>query len=243
VHRSDWGDAETYPQALAGVQRVYLIGPVMRTDFVPEVSKFLDVAESAGVEHVTYLSAYGTESSPQNSGVRGVELDLIARERLSHSILRPAWFMQNFSETFLRPVDRVIAVPTGEGSEAFIDVDDLAAVAAVTLSDPAAHAGAEYSLTGPAALTVADAATVISGVTGELVTHVDVDRETWVAALLAAGVPAEYGAVLRGLTATIASGNGARPNDLVEKVTGRRPGTFADFARRSAAAWKTFEPR
>ena len=57
--------------------------------------------------------------------------------------------MQNFSETFLKPVDGVIAVPTGDGAEAFIDAEDIAAVAAATLASPDHHAGAEYAPTGP----------------------------------------------------------------------------------------------
>jgi hypothetical protein len=50
-------------------------------------------------------------------------------------------------------------------------------------------------------------------------------------------VPADYGAVLRMLTETIASGHGSRPSSDVEKATGAAPASFADFARRTAAAW------
>jgi uncharacterized protein YbjT (DUF2867 family) len=69
--------------------------------------------------------------------------------------------MQNFSETFLKPIDGAILVPTGDGAEAFIDAEDITAVAATTPADPQAHAGASYSLTGPEALTVAEAAAII----------------------------------------------------------------------------------
>ena len=51
---------------------------------------------------------------------------------------------------------------------------------------------------------------------------------------VAARVPADYGETLRMLTETIASGNGSRPNDNVEKITGAPPTNFADFARRTA---------
>jgi hypothetical protein len=59
-----------------------------------------------------------------------------------------------------------------------------------------------------------------------------------VSAILATGVPPEYGQVLRRLTGTVASGNGARPNNVVTEVTGREPTTFAEFAERNAAAWQ-----
>jgi len=241
--RFDWDEPGTYAPALDGVDRVYLLGPVMRTDFAGQVTVFLDQAEVAGVRHITYLSAYGIDAAPPETAMRNVELDLLGRQGFTHSILRPAWFMQNFSETFLKPVDGAIVVPTGDGAEAFIDAEDIAAVAAATLADPAAHAGAQYALTGPEALTLADAATIISQVTGRTIAHVDLDRDAWVAGAVASGIPAEYGAVLRMLTETIGTGHGSRPTDDVEKATGVAPTSFADFARRPATAWAVDESR
>ena len=60
---------------------------------------------------------------------------------------------------------------------------------------------------------------------------------------VAGGVPAGYGAVLSVLTETIASGHGSRPNSDVKKATGAAPAHFADFARRTAAAWALDEAR
>lgn len=135
----DWDDATTHRPALQGVDRLYLVAPVRRMDFADQVGTFLDLAEAAGVRHVTYLSADGIDRAPPQVDPRAVELDLIGRGAITHSILRPAWFMQNFSETFLKPVDGVIRVPTADGSEAFIDAEDIAAVAAETLASPDAR--------------------------------------------------------------------------------------------------------
>ncbi|MDX6256482.1 MAG: hypothetical protein QOJ11_2816, partial [Frankiales bacterium] len=239
----DWDDPGTYAPALHGIKRVYLLGPVMRTDFADQVSVFLDQAEAGGARHVTYLSAYGTDSAPPETAMRSVELDLLSRPGLTHAILRPAWFMQNFSETFLKPIGGAIVVPAGDGAEAFIDAEDIAAVASATLADPEAHAGAQYALTGPEALTIAEAAKIISDVSGQAVDYTDIDRDEWVAAAVAGGVPAGYGAVLSVLTETIASGHGSRPNSDVEKAAGAAPASFADFARRTAAAWAVDEAR
>jgi uncharacterized protein YbjT (DUF2867 family) len=240
--RFEWDDPSTHRHAVDGASRVYLMAPVMRTTFARQLSAFLDLAETTGVRHVTYLSIYGTESAPVELGHRAVELDLIGRSSMTHSILRPAWFMQNFSEGFLYPRDGAVVVPTGSGGEAFVDVDDIAAVAAATLADPAAHAGAAYPLTGPEALTIAEAAEIIATASGSAIQHVDIDRDVWIEGVLAAGVPAEYGRMLRWLTETAASGAGSRPNDVVERVTGAPPTSFAGFARRNAAAWPAKQP-
>jgi uncharacterized protein YbjT (DUF2867 family) len=239
----DWDDPGTFAPALDGIKRVYLLGPVMRTDFADQVSVFLDQAEAAGARHVTYLSAYGVDSAPPETAMRSVELDLLGRPGLTHAILRPAWFMQNFSETFLKPIGDAIVVPAGDGTEAFVDAEDIAAVASATLADPEAHAGAQYALTGPEALTIMEAAKIISDVADRTIAYTDVDRDEWVAAAVAGGVPADYGTVLSVLTETIASGRGAPPSTDVQKATGAPPASFADFARRTAAAWTLEEVR
>jgi uncharacterized protein YbjT (DUF2867 family) len=235
--RFDWDDPATHRKALEGADRVYLMAPVMRTRFAPQVSAFLDLAETMGVRHVTYLSAYGIESAPAEVALRAVELDLMGRSTLTHSIVRPTWFMQNFSERFLMPVDDAIVVPTGNGGEAFVDAEDIAAVVAATLADPEGHARAEYAPTGPDVLTVSEAADIIGRVTGRPIRHVDMDRSSWVEGVIASGVAAEYGEMLEILTETVAAGRGSRPNGDIEKVTGAPPTSFTDFARRTSAAW------
>ena len=146
--------------------------------------------------------------------------------------------MQNFSDDHTPVVDGVITVPTGGGTEAFVDAADIAAVAVETLLAPDAHAGARYAPTGPQALTVREVADTIAGLIGRPVTHHDIDRDVWIDGAVAAGlVPADYAVMLRWLTGAIISGNGSRPNDDIEKITGQPPTTFSDFARRSAHAW------
>jgi uncharacterized protein YbjT (DUF2867 family) len=240
--RFDWDDPATHRAAVDGVERIYLVAPVMRTRFAAQVSAFLDLAEAAGVEHITLLSAYGIDMAPPAIALRAVELDLMERTSVTHSIVRPAWFMQNFSETFLKPIDGAITVPTGDGSEAFVDAEDIAAVAAATLTDPSSHAGAQYAPTGPDRLTMREAAQVIGSVIGQPIRHVDIDRRAWVDALIASGVPNEYGETLMLLTETIASGSGSRPNDDVHAVTGTPPTSFAEFAQRTASAWAVEVP-
>ncbi|MBB6248994.1 NmrA family NAD(P)-binding protein [Rhodanobacter sp. A1T4] len=232
----DWNEPATFESALRGVSGVYLVSPVMRVDFAGVVSRFLDEAERAGVRNITYLSAYGVEHAPAEMALRAVELDLAARTSLSHSILRPAWFMQNFSETFVKPVNDEIVVPCGTGAEAFVNAEDIASVAVATLSDPVRHAGRAYAPTGPEALSFDDAARLISVAVGRKIRYRDVDRNAWIDAMVRAGVPAEYGEVLRSLTETIASGHGSRPNDDVLLATGEAPIRFEQFVAKAAPA-------
>ena len=234
----DWDEPATYALALNGVDRVYLVTPTMRIKFARQVADFLDLAAIAGVRHVTYLSTYGSDRAPAEVDIRAVELDLAGRDNLTHSILRPAWVMQNFSDEHLPLIGGAITVPTGGRAEAFVDAEDIAAVAVETLIEPETHAGAQYAPTGPQSLTVGEVADIIAGITSRPVTHNDIDPDVWIDGAVKAGiVPADYATMLRWLTGTIIAGNGSRPNDDIEKVTGRPATSFQDFARRNAAAW------
>ena len=234
----DWDEPATYAPALNGVDRVYLVTPTMRIKFASQVADLLDLAAATRVRHVTYLSTYGSDRAPPEVDIRAVELDLARRGNLTHSILRPAWVMQNFSDEHLPLIGGAITVPTGGGAEAFVDAGDIAAVAVETLVDPETHAGAQYAPTGPQSLTVGEVADIIAGITGRPVTHNDIDPDIWIGGAVKAGiVPADYATMLRWLTGTIIAGNGSRPNDDIEKVIGRPATSFQDFARRNAAAW------
>ncbi|MFG2041622.1 NmrA family NAD(P)-binding protein [Dactylosporangium sp. NPDC048998] len=232
----DWDNPATYTDALAGADRVYLVTPVMRVRYADQVAAFLDRAEAAGVRHVTLLSTYNGDRAPREIDVAAVETDLAGREAFTHSILRPAWVMQNFTDDHLPVINGTLCVPSGGGTEAFVDAADIAAVAAETLLNPDAHAGARYALTGPQAITFDDVAATIAAVSGHPVVYQDLDQETWINGAVAAGVPADYAAMLRWLTGAIIAGTGSTPTNDIETVTGRPPTSFEAFARR-AAAW------
>ncbi|MFC7641116.1 NmrA family NAD(P)-binding protein [Streptosporangium lutulentum] len=182
----DWDDTTTHADALAGVDRVYLVTPIMRVTYADQVAAFLDLAEATGVRHVTYLSTYNGDKAPQEVDIAAVETGLAHRQAITHSILRPAWVMQNFSDEHLPVIDGAITVPTGGGTETFVDAADIAAVAVETLLHPDAHAGAQYAPTGPQALTVSEVADIIASVSGRPVSHHDIDRDTWINGAVAA---------------------------------------------------------
>ncbi|GAA2673824.1 NmrA family NAD(P)-binding protein [Actinoplanes palleronii] len=235
--RFDWDDPATQRAALDGVDGVYLVAPVPRVRYAQQVAAFLDLAEEADVRHVTYLSTYRGEQAPETMDFRAAEAELRDRTAFTHTILQPGWVMQNFADHHVPIIDDTLTVPAGAGAEAFVDAADIAAVAVETLIDPAAHAGRRYVLTGTEALTFDQVARTIGAVTGRPVTYQDIDRDTWVRAVVATGfVPADYGVVLDWQTASIATGNGSRPTGDVHRVTGRQPTSLADFARRAFPA-------
>jgi len=114
--RFDWDNQATWEQTLRGATGLYLVSPILRIDFARLVGRFLDQAERAGVRHVTYLSAYGMEHAPAEVALRAVELDLATRGSVTSTVIRPAWFMEDFSQTFLQPAGTTrSSCPPGRG--------------------------------------------------------------------------------------------------------------------------------
>ena len=182
-----------------------------------------------GARRLVMLSGRGEpEAVPAEDGVRGSGAEW--------TVLRCAWFAQNFSEHFLlQPVlDGVIALPAADVAEPFLDVDDVADVAVATLTRDG-HAGRTYELTGPRLLTFVDVAAELTRATGREIRYLPVTAAQYADAALAAGVPAEEIEPLSELFARVLDGHNAHLTDGVELVLGRRPRDFADYAHDTAA--------
>jgi uncharacterized protein YbjT (DUF2867 family) len=199
------------------------------------VGELLTRAQAAGVRHVTFLSARGVDAAPPEVPPRAVELDLASREGMTHTYLRPGWFMQDFSEAYFQPSiasDGIIVAPAGDGAEAFVHADDIADVAVATLLNPEAHAGAGYTLSGPEPLTFAQAAQRIGAATGRSIPYVDVPVDDWVSRAVANGIPEDYAGLLAMLLdERVRVDANAEVTDDVQRVTGHPPRSFDDYVR------------
>ncbi|MBG6054413.1 uncharacterized protein YbjT (DUF2867 family) [Salinibacterium sp. CAN_S4] len=233
----DWDDTATHANALLGVDRMYVVPPAFQTDFASTVIGFIEQAKRAGVQHFTYLSARGIEHAPDNVALRAVELHLLNEDSPTFTILRPSFFMQNFTEgAFASALSTgTLALPAGDGAEAFIDAYDIASVAAATLRDPSSHAGSQYELTGPAALTHAEVARNLSA-SGHRVEYQPVSPADWIQQATSHGLPADYAGFLAALLSEIGEGNGARPTGEVERILGRPATALSEVVKREITA-------
>ncbi|HEY9010550.1 MAG TPA: NAD(P)H-binding protein [Devosia sp.] len=235
----DWMDPSSYRPALPGMDAVYLVTPAGVADPSSMVDALLGEARTAGVRRVVLVSSMGVEfpGEPTDSGRLKVER-LVAGSGLEWTVLRPGGFNQNFSEDFLLPgvLHGEVATATGEGKVGFIDAADIAAVATATLTEDG-HAGAIYTLTGPEALSFADAITIIGAAAGRPIGHREITATDLTGVLAGAGVPADYAAIVVRDQLAIRDGYGARLTDTVAMITGRPPIRFAEYAAKAAPVW------
>lgn len=241
----DWFDESTYPVALAGAEAVYLVSPQLAGDLadpLAQVQKFAHSAADLGVGRIVLLSSFGVDQALPEDRLRRVEL-AVAGSGVPHTILRPAAFMQNFSENHWSGVARKIrdqgqlVMPFGEHPVSYVSADDIAEVAAAALTEDG-HAGTGYTLTGPESITLTEVATHISAAAGRHVPYADPGPEAIRHALLDSGVPAEFADyVSQAFQFAVTSGAMTVVTGDVLTVTGRPATTFADFAVGAAGAW------
>jgi uncharacterized protein YbjT (DUF2867 family) len=244
--RFDWTDESTYDAARRGVDAMYLVaGSTPRADHAGYIRTLLDGASEAGVERVVLLSPYGVDKAPPDNPLRRIEL-AVESSGVPYTILRPGAFMQNFSEglrwreTFVESIrerDEIVS-PGGDGVVSYVSTEDIAAVAAIALTEDG-HQGKAYAPMGPQRLTLTDVAEHISWVAGRQIRYVETDRTPIRDALLAAGAPpetAEHNSQL--YVHAFSSGLLGVLNDDILDLTGRPPVSFAEFAVGAAAAWR-----
>jgi uncharacterized protein YbjT (DUF2867 family) len=242
--RFDWTDESAYETAWKGVDAMYLVaGPVPQPEHADYIRALLDGA--TGVERVVLMTTYGLDQAPPENPLRRIEL-AVESSGVPYTILRPGAFMQNFSEGLrwresfaegIRERDEIVG-PGGNGIVSYVSTEDIAAVAAVALTEDG-HNGKVYSPLGPEPLTLAEVAEHISWVAGRQIRYVETDRTPIRDALLAAGAPPETAEHNSQLYAyAFSSGVFGALNDDVLNVTGRPPVSFAEFAVGAVAAWR-----
>lgn len=225
--RFDWSDPDTWKSALDGVTGLYLVPG----DDPDAVAAFVSLAVESGVTRIVQLSMRSVpDDDPFEAPVRASGVDW--------TILRPVWFMQNFSEDMFLPMILAgeAALPTGDGVHPFIDVQDIADVAVAALTEDG-HAGQVYELTGSEALSFPDALARIAGVSGRAVRFSDVPAPAFTAVLVDLGYPEEVASLVTVLLTNIRDGREAHLSDGVQRVLGRAPRTFADYLKTAAPSW------
>lgn len=229
--RFDWADPATWDDVLDGVERMYLVAPIGHPAPMTVVAPFLDRAVGAGVRRVVTLGSSAVALGDPGLG----EMAAAVRDMFPEwEILRPSWFMQNF--TGAHPVAESIRgtgefmTATGTGRLPFIDARDIGRTAAHLLSATDARCG-EHLLTGPEALTYDEAAAIMSEVTGRTVRHRAVEPDDFADYLVASGYDATFAAVLAALDVLVRDGTQSAVSDTVERLTGARPRGFAAYLR------------
>lgn len=232
----DWADPASVA-AFDGCSAAYVVAPTDRTDHLDVMRPLLEGAMARDVRRFVLLSSSLLE---RGGPMMGAVHDWLADSAPEWAVLRPSWFMQNFSEgphaRTIREEDAIYSA-TGGARVGFIDAEDIAAaaVACLTSSEPLND---DRILTGPEALSYEDAAGILSEVTGRTIRHVALSTRHMTLRFEEQGLPPDYAGILAGLDETIGTGVEDRTTDGVARLTGNAPRSFQAFATDNIASWQ-----
>ncbi|MEV8425271.1 NAD(P)H-binding protein [Streptomyces niveus] len=244
--RFDWTDRTTWDGVLEGVTAVYVVPFDGRSLTRP----FVERAVARRVARIVLLSGRGVDvpgyaGEASTAGPTHVDGEAAVRALgagTTWTIVRPSWFAQNFSEGFF--LDAVLAgelrLSAGDGAASFVDADDIAAVAVAALTEDG-HDGRTYELSGPRALTIAQALAEISAAVGREIRYVPLSPGEFMAELRELGLSAAEAADFAESLSPLRRGLDSHVSDGVRRVLGREPRDFRDFVKSAAARglWRT----
>jgi uncharacterized protein YbjT (DUF2867 family) len=234
---ADFDDTAAVAAALDRADRAYLVTP--SSEQAEEQQKhFADLAAKAGTRHLVLLSQLGSE---EHSPVRFLRYHAAVEQHvrdlgIGYTFLRPNLYFQGLL-TFAGPIsaEGKFFAPIGDARVSAVDVRDIAAVAAVALTE-AGHEGATYTLTGPEAITHSQMASALTAALGRAVTFVDVPPEAFAASIRDLLPPWQVDGLLEDY-AHYRRGEAAAVSPAIADITGTPARAVGQFARDYAAAF------
>ena len=234
----DFNQPQSLEAALAGVEKVFLVGPP--TDqLIPLERKAVDVIARSQVRHLVKLSAMGGRDAVFTCQHAESE-DYIRSTGVPYTFLRPNGFMQNlvnYSAPSIRAIGKFYGTE-GDGKVSIIDIRDVAAVSVKVLSEDG-HAGQAYTLTGPEALSNSQVAQKLGEVLGREIQFVNLSPDDLKTALVSAGVSGWNADALIDLQRLYRDGKASAVTRDLEKIVGREPRSLTQFLTENREA---FEP-
>ncbi len=239
--RFDFDEPDSYGAALDGVDRLFLLTGYS-VDMLHHSKFLIDRAAAAGVAHVVHLGTHAPDDTAfRHHAWHQLVERYIEWRGLAFTHLRPAMFMVNILDYARANRDRpgVLVHYTGAARVAWVDIDDIGAAAARILGEPQEHRGRTYFLDSEA-ISMSEVAAILQAETGQDWQFEHRDAAELTPRLLAAGREATYAGSGVAYFQAVAAGRAPdadRTHGTLERLIGRAPTRWVDFARRHRAGF------
>ncbi len=236
----DFADVASLTSAFAGIDTLFLLFPLQESK-LQLAKNAAAAAVAAGVKHIVRSSGAGADAKSEFAlpRLQGQIDEVLSATHIPTTFLRPGGFMQNYSSYHSQAIkDGTIYMADGEKPQALIDTRDIAAVAAKILSNPSAHTGQAYWLTGGEELTGAQAATLIAAAINKPVQHVSITTAAARTTMTQWGLPPFIVDVMDSLNQIVSAGYASGVSTDVAMLLGRAPRTFKAYVAQQSAQWK-----
>ena len=233
VVTADYSQPEAFRDAFSGVEAAFLMntGPAGEP-----FEQLLAAAKAAGVQRIVFLSTILAGDAESEIGLlHKAKEDAIRASGLQGRYLRPGSFMTNTLQwSGSIKAEGVVYNPTAKGKVAAIAAEDIAAVAVRALQSSDLEEET-FILTGDELLSVPEQVAIVSEVLGRPLRCVDIPVESAIQGMIGAGVPPQIATAVGRSFEGIRNGRILSPTDTVERITGRRPATFREWAERNVS--------
>jgi uncharacterized protein YbjT (DUF2867 family) len=227
---ADFDDLDSIRAAVRSTGRAYLVTPSSE-HAEQQQQRFADLAAEAGVQQLVVLSQLAAD---EHSPVRFLRYHAaverhVAGLGIDYTFLRPNLFFQGvlaFAGSIAS--DNRFYAPIGDATVSAVDVRDIAAVAAASLTEPG-HEGRTYTLTGPRAVSHAEIASALSAALGRVITFVDVPPNDFARSLEGILPPWQIAGLLEDY-AHYGRGEASATTATIQQVTGTPAITVEKFA-------------
>ncbi len=235
----DLDDESTHLPALNGIDRLFLVTGYT-VDMLRQSKALLDNAKKARVRHVVHLGACGRDDTTVAHWAWHQFVErYIEWCGFSYTHLRPETFMQNMLSYGGKKTinDGVIHAFVKNARLSWVDVDDVAQVAALALADPEKHGGQTYRL-GYDAVAFSELAELMTAIVGQPFRYEPLAPEVFLESMRSAGAEMAYMNCVYDHWKRYAAGTIPGADDTFDNfpmLTGRQPVRWPDFIRKHKA--------
>ncbi len=237
IRTLDFDNEATLPGALAGVERLLIVSTDAVGRRATQQQAIIAAAKTAGVKHIVYTSAPAARPNADaglNPEHYWTEV-AVAATGLDFTVLRNHMYAENV----LMDAGHVISSGQlfgliGDRGTSYVTRADTARTAAGALLS--AEGKTIEDVTGPAPITNVERAAVFSQLAGKKIDVIALPPADLAKGIVAAGIPEAFADVLVAFQRDAVTGFHGVVTDVVERYSGRKPTTFADFLAANKAA-------
>lgn len=203
----DYDDPDSLTAAFAGIDRLLLISSSTVGERARQHGQVIAAAKAAGVGFIAYTSILNAGASPMALAEEHKATEaMLAESGIPHALLRNGWYSENLLASLATDLQLGQHFGcAGDGRFATAARQDFAEAAAIVLAGED-HIGKVYELAGDTDFTLADFAAELSKASGKPVSYTDMPEQAFAAALMQAGLPEGFAAVLADSDAKAAQG-------------------------------------
>jgi NAD(P)H dehydrogenase (quinone) len=227
VREADYDRPETLAAAFAGVDRLLLISGNAVGQRVPQHTAVIDAAKQAGVGFLAYTSILRADTSPLGLAPEHLATEeKIKDSGIPYAFLRNGWYIENYAGALVGAVAQgALYGSAGEGRIAAATRNDFAEAAAAVLAggEPGVH-----ELAGDTRFTLGELAAEVARQSGSPVVYTDLPEADYRAALVGAGVPEGFAALLADTDVKIRDGHLDDDSGTLARLIGRPTTPLAD---------------